>query len=243
MTTSRASHANHDAALRRAKAAKIVQLLEGRRLLAARVLEVGTGSGIISAELSRVVGSRGLVTSVDVVDERTAREGYDFKLIEGVELPFERGTFDVVISNHVIEHVGGESQQVAHVHEIARVLNPTGHFFLASPSRIGIVEPHFHLPLLSWIPPAAGDAYVRLTRRGTRYDCRLLSRHHLGEIFRAAGLSVRDVSLEALRLFADDPSAGALARILARVPTAAIRPLLPAVPTMVFVGRRSNALR
>src|SRR5262249_49347647 len=143
---SRASHANLDAASRARKAQKIAALLGTDSLRGARVLEIGTGSGVISAELARLVGPDGIVESVDVVDERIEVEGYRFTRVSGTALPFADSSFDVVISNHVIEHVGSELDQAHHLREISRLLGTDGRYYLASPSRASIVEPHFQLP-------------------------------------------------------------------------------------------------
>src|SRR5688572_24902478 len=89
---------------RRAKAAKIAALVERRRPLeGASLLEIGTGGGIITSLLAERVGAGGAVSSVDVDDLRTITEGYEFRLVDGVELPFDDDRFDVVVSNHTIE--------------------------------------------------------------------------------------------------------------------------------------------
>ena len=108
----RASHADFSVDKRRKKAKKIVALLAPyRSLRGTHLLDVGTGSGYIAAQLAEHVGGDGSVTSVDRVDERLAHEGYEFLLVEACRLPFDDDTFDVVISNHVIEHTGFEDDQ------------------------------------------------------------------------------------------------------------------------------------
>ena len=53
----RAHHANVDLDSRRRKAAKIIALLDRQRPLAgARILDVGTGAGVIASELARAAG-------------------------------------------------------------------------------------------------------------------------------------------------------------------------------------------
>ncbi len=212
------THAVLDVASRRAKAAKILRLVEARRPLAgARVLDVGTGSGTIAAALAAAAGHAGAVTSVDIADVRVDRDGYRFVRAEGVELPFPHAAFDVALSNHVIEHVGDAAAQAAHLRELARVLALGGLLYLAVPHRYRLVENHYRLPLLSWLPPRLADLYVRLARRGERYDCRLLARGELARLVAAAGLRGEDATREAL----DATLAlegGRAARLLARLP-------------------------
>lgn len=68
---------------------------------------------------------------MDVVDNRLVSYGYRYHEVEGVALPFADMNFDVVVSNHVIEHVGDEKAQVQHLHEIRRVMRPDGVGYLA----------------------------------------------------------------------------------------------------------------
>jgi SAM-dependent methyltransferase len=72
-------------------------------------------------------------------------------------LPFADGSFDVVFSNAVIEHVGDHERQRRFVAEALRV---GGRVFLTTPNRWFPVEVHTKLPLVHWLPErAAGRAY------------------------------------------------------------------------------------
>src|SRR5207237_9624421 len=79
---------------------------------------------------------------------------------------------DVVVSNHVFEHVGGRNEQLRDLQEVLRVLRPDGFAYLATPNRWGLLEPHYRLPFLSWLPARAANAYLRATRRGDIHDVR-----------------------------------------------------------------------
>lgn len=220
---------------RRAKAAKIAALVERRRPLeGADLLEIGTGGGIIASLLAERVGPAGCVRSVDVDDLRTVTDGYEFRLVKGVELPFEDGRFDVVVSNHTIEHVGGPDTQLVHLREIARVLRPEGVGYLASPTRWAVIEPHFKVPLLSWLPPGLRTRALRLSRRGALYDISPRTRPELVALVEEAGLHATDVTVEALRATAEiEP--GRLGRAAAALPDWMLRATRGAAPTMVFV--------
>jgi SAM-dependent methyltransferase len=220
---------------RHAKAAKIAALVERRRPLpGASLLEIGTGGGIIAARLAEQVGATGSVTSVDVDDLRTVTDGYEFRLVDGVELPFADDDFDVVVSNHTIEHVGGPSAQLVHLREIARVLRPGGVCYLASPSRWALVEPHFKVPMLSWLPPAVRTRALRWSRRGRIYDISPRTRAELLDLIAQAGLQADDVTVDALRV-----TAGVEKSSLARAASTMPEPVLTlgrgALPTMVML--------
>jgi SAM-dependent methyltransferase len=220
---------------RRAKAAKIAAIVDQRRPLAgARLLEIGTGGGIIASLLAERVGATGEVFSVDVDDLRTVTDGYRFQLVEGVELPFDDDAFDVVVSNHTIEHVGGPDAQLVHLREIARVLRPDGVCYLASPSRWALVEPHFKVPMLSWLPPSSRTRALRFSGRGQVYDISPRTRPELLDLVADAGLEADDVTIDALRVTAGVENR-ALARAASAAPESALTLARGALPTMVML--------
>ena len=194
----RASHAAPDEHSRTLKARKIERLLGPALRDGAALLDIGAGSGWIAHYFAHHPQHRLRVTAVDARDERVAREGYGFTQVTGPALPFADASFDVVLSNHVIEHVGGEADQLKHLREARRVLRPGGTFYLAVPNRWSLTEPHYRLPFLSWLPSAWASAYVRASGRGQWYDCRLLGPLQVRSLLRRAGLQGADVSAEAL---------------------------------------------
>lgn len=235
----RAPHADLDVTARRGKAKKIIHLLGDHIDLAgAEVLEVGTGSGVIAAMIAERVGSGGTVWAVDLVDQRVDPGSVHFKPVSDTSLPFADASFDLVVSNHVIEHVGGAAAQRHHVREAARVLRPGGSLYIATPNRWAPVEPHFDLPLLSWLPERHRSAYVRALRRGSHYDCRPLTRAELIALLEAHRLECTELSraaIDAMCAVEDPPTA---TRALLRL-SAAVFPLArPVVPTLIFLARR-----
>ena len=242
----RKGHAVLDLPSRDLKAVKIASLLgfrpgDARR----RLLEIGCGSGGIS----RYFGSAGPmgwdVTAVDVEDVRLAREGYAFRLVDGPRLPFPDASFDVVLSNHVIEHVGGEDAQVTHLEEVRRMLAPGGVAYLAVPNRWMLVEPHYRLPFLSWLPRWMADAYVRSARRGTHYDCRPLGVRVLERKLGAAGFAFRQRHGDALRLTyeLERPRALAYHALFKRLPEPAYAAVRRAFPTLIYTLRAAQDKR
>lgn len=233
---SREPHASVDRHGRALKARKIVAIIGvDRFLLAHRILEVGCGSGVISHTLFELGNRRQTIEAVDVKDGRIDIEGYRFTLVPDTALPFADKQFDLVITNHVIEHVGDESAQINHLREIKRVTRPGGMVYFAAPNKWRLVEPHFRLPLLSWLPRGASDAYVRLTGRGTHYDCSPMSLRRLERLLRAAGFGFQNRTISAIReMLAIEHEGNALSRLVNILPDRILALGMPLMPTYVF---------
>jgi SAM-dependent methyltransferase len=76
--------------------------------------------------------------------------GVTFVLVKAKQpLPFVNQQFDIVFSNAVVEHTGGEGGQQFFVKEILRVGKA---FFITTPNRWFPIEMHTGLPLLQYLP-------------------------------------------------------------------------------------------
>jgi len=103
-----------------------------------RVLDLGSGAGTDSLIAAQMVGPKGSVTGIDMTTEMLAKAraaaaelGADnVTFVEGeVErLPFADGSFDVVISNGVIDLVPDKDAVFSEIH---RVLRPGGRIQIA----------------------------------------------------------------------------------------------------------------
>lgn len=104
----------------------------------ARVLDLGSGSGMDTFVASLLTGPTGTVIGVDMTDSQRAkaeglRQRHEVRNLTYVRgyidaAPFEDGSFDVVISNGVI-NLAVDKPQV--FREIARLLRPGGKLALA----------------------------------------------------------------------------------------------------------------
>lgn len=235
----RQSHAALDMRSRQAKARKIEAILSTKlKLTDARVLDVGAGSGIIANHMSQCVGPDGQVVAVDVMDQRQVQNGFRFVQVTDTRLPFEDASFDVVISNHVMEHVGNHHAQLTHLTEINRVLKENGMCYIAVPNRWSIIEPHFRLPLLSWLPPALRSTYLRLVGRGRFYDCNPLSRAELIHLIHQSGLIADEATLEAIKVMLIVENVSSLMKFLLKYSDIVTLPFMGIIPTLIFVGQK-----
>src|SRR5690606_23296791 len=117
----RHGHAVLDLPSRNLKAKKIAALLgESPGSPRKRLLEIGCGSGGISHWFGSAGPMGWEVAAVDIEDGRLIRDGYSFQRVADTRLPFPDETFDIVVTNHVIEHVGDEASQRSHLEEVRR---------------------------------------------------------------------------------------------------------------------------
>ncbi|MHB0869038.1 MAG: class I SAM-dependent methyltransferase [Chloroflexota bacterium] len=171
----------------------------------ARVLEIGSGSGGRSV----AIALRGaVVTGIEPSDagvqiSRLRAQRYpnlqvEFHVGVGERLPFPDGSFDLVFSTDVIQHVQDLKRVIT---ECYRVLKPGGHCYHEAPNNLYPYEFHYRLFWLPHTPKPLGKLYARLRGKDPRHldDVGFLYRRTLMATMRRAGFtSLRDVYAEEL---------------------------------------------
>ncbi|MGD2150231.1 MAG: class I SAM-dependent methyltransferase [Desulfobacterales bacterium] len=112
--------------------AKVISsFFKGRNMSDWRVLEYGCGVGRLMEPLSRRFGK---IHGIDISDEmvklgrqRLKGSQFSFHVLKNGDLPFSDGSFDLVYSMHVFQHMPKSSFRRL-MPEIARVLKPGGLF-------------------------------------------------------------------------------------------------------------------
>lgn len=237
----RQPHAVLDLESRRLKAIKIERLLAlNSRPQPMRMLEIGTGSGGIAHYFGTHPTLRIEVDAVDIVDNRLVSDGYRFHSVSDTTLPFADETFDVVLTNHVIEHVGDRASQLRHLNEIRRVMKADGIGYLAVPNRWQLVEPHYKLAFLSWWPHAWRSAYLRLFRDAEYYDCEPLRLDEVEQMLESARFSHRNMCIEAWRvMFEIERPESFSTELLRSLPNTVLRPFRRIIPTLIYKFQKS----
>jgi SAM-dependent methyltransferase len=205
----------------------------------AAMLYCGSGSSDIAAYFSRLGFGESGIFAVDAVDTEGRGSEYQFSGVLGTDLPFPDGRFDFIVSNHVIKHFAGREQRT-HVAEIGRCLRDNGKLYIAVPNRWGLIDAHYRLPFLGWLPRQLADRYLRLARKADRYEWHPLSRREALRLFHQQGLQAEDVTLRALRLAGEPEKTGLLA-FVSSLPDWSLRLLCPVAPTLFFVCTKSGA--
>ena len=103
----------------------------------AKILEVGCGPGNLWAENADRLPTGWTVTLTDASEgmlrEAESRLGGDerfaFRVADARELPFDGGTFDAVVANHVLYHLPDRDPALA---GISRILKPDGTLYAAT---------------------------------------------------------------------------------------------------------------
>jgi hypothetical protein len=119
------------------------------------ILDVGGNS-----ELWQAVAYRGPVVFLNIVwsdDWPDLPPGCSFLQGDGRSLPFGDDEFGIVFSNSVIEHVGDLDDQRRFASEIRRVGR---RYWVQTPNRRFIVEPHLRFPGFQWLPAPVAHAVV-----------------------------------------------------------------------------------
>lgn len=139
------------------------------------VLEAGLGLGIYAVRLledtPHVFGF-----DIEVARIREARERVANSHAAAAEaLPYPEGSFDLILSNEVIEHVDDDRAALV---EMARVLRPGGRAVIFCPNRWYPVETHgyywrgeYHFgntPLINYLPDPLRDRLAPHVRAYTR---------------------------------------------------------------------------
>ncbi len=155
------------------KARKILAILDDHYrgdLSSLVALDIGCSAGnttrIYATRFKRVVGIDIDEPAIKHAIKHNASPNLQYHVMNSEELTFPSGSFDVVICNHVYEHVPDASSML---NEIYRLLKPEGICYFGAGNRLSWREPHYRLPLLSVIPRPCAHVYLRMSRRGEFY--------------------------------------------------------------------------
>lgn len=134
------------------------------------VLDVGCSGGHVLKTLSpyfqKLVGIDIDTSAIDFAKKRNNAPNVDYLQGDGLFIPFKDNSFNVIICNHIYEHVPDAKLLFS---EIRRVLKPGGFCYLSAGNRLVLKEGHYKLYFLSWLPKPLANYYLRLTGKGTNY--------------------------------------------------------------------------
>lgn len=153
-----------------------------------RILEVGSGLGLLAAEVA--LAADGVeVVGLERADEQitAAAKSPRVRYVQGDahKLPFGDGSFDLVYCRYLLEHVADPARVLA---EMRRVVRPD--------CRVAVMENDISLVRLNPLCPAFDEVWQALAV----YQQQLGGDAHIGRrlfaLFHAAGLSQIEISLQ-----------------------------------------------
>jgi len=153
-----------------------------------RILEIGCGIGTVVAELAGQ-GYDAMGTDISQVAIEYGRAKYGNIRLEvqpAEELPYTDGTFDVVLSFDLFEHIARIDRHVGEVH---RVLKPGGHYLFETPNKLSnVVAETLTYKSLRWrrVHPSLhtpGQLRRRLARHG--FETRFVKMDQMNEYTRS----------------------------------------------------------
>jgi SAM-dependent methyltransferase len=226
------------------KAEKVVAVLNdhfGGEASSKIVIDVGCSTGIMTRRFATTFGR---VIGLDT-DGVGVANGAGLALQEGIEprklqfcggdgctMPLADDSVDAIICNQVYEHV---DDQTGLMDGIWRALRPGGICYFGCGTRHVLIEGHYKLPFLSWVPQRLADLYMKLAGKKARYDVRLLSYRNLKNL--AWRFGVIDYTVDIIRnpeKYADERRSR-LRRWVQKWPTWLLTLALPAIPIHVWV--------
>jgi SAM-dependent methyltransferase len=228
----------YDIDARTVKAKKIFSVIEdfsSKEPGSCMCLDIGCSAGIntnfLAANMKDCVGMD--------IDEPAVKTGYsrkkpngEFIIGDSAHLPFKNNTYDIVICNHVYEHVPDANRLMD---EISRILKPGGFCYFGAGNRFCVIEPHYRLPFLSWFPKPVANFYLFIMKRERPYYENLRSYFGIKKL--VGRFSLTDYTIKIIedpeRFYADDVIGQK--SMIRKIPLVLIKILEPFIPTYIFI--------
>ncbi len=196
------NHSMYDKDLRLNKAKKTLAVLNDYLgdLSNLKLLDIGCSSGIMTYEYSKYFKN---VTGIDLDDKavKFAKQNKQSHNIEYFAGPIEESNFgneiyDVITCSHIYEHVPSSNDLMDKIYQL---LKPGGVCYFAAGNRfnLNIIEAHYKLPFLSFLPKKLANIYISIFREENRYYETHLSLTKLRKL--VSRFDVEDYSLKIIK--------------------------------------------
>jgi len=162
------------------------------------LLDIGSSSGIMTNEYSKhfksVIGVDLDVEAVKFANEKFNNHNLKFICSPIEEADLKNNSIDVITCSQIYEHVPSDEKLM---NEIFRLLKPGGVCYFAAGNRFKIIEPHYKLPFLSYLPDKAGDFYIKLFTDHEKYYENLKSLRDLKKL--VSKFQIIDYTVEVIK--------------------------------------------
>ena len=147
------------------------------------LLDIGSSTGIMTNEYAKhckdVTGVDLASTAVQYSTNQYKRENLKFICAPIEEIDFPDSSYDVITCSQIYEHVPSDKKLME---EILRLLKPGGVCYFAAGNRFKIIEPHYKLPFLSFLPKKAANLYIKIFTNQDLYYENLKSLRNLKKL-------------------------------------------------------------
>ena len=163
-----------------------------------KCLDIGCSSGIITSLLGNhfqmSIGMDIDQEAIQYAQNHSSSPRAQFLIADSMAFPFHNNSMDVIVCNHIYEHV----PQAKHmIDEIYRVLKEDGFCYFSAGNKNMIIEGHYRLPFLSWLPKPFAHHYLNLAGKGDFYYEQHLSLHGLKKLVEK--FRIHDYTLSIIR--------------------------------------------
>lgn len=168
------------------KAKKIISILQKEITIENKtILEIGSGYGyIINQFQKRGSYAIGIDKSINLVrSAKNNNTNCEYICGDGALIPIEHNSIDVIILNHVIEHIKYKEKLMK---ECNRILRKEGVIYIATPNKHFFLDPHTKIPFFGYMSEKIHD----------RYNIHNPSRKEMIELFKKYELSYKYLSLD-----------------------------------------------
>jgi len=229
----------HTRLIKAKKIFKVINDFSEKDLAFCKCLEVGCSTGI---NINYVANHSGDCIGIDIdhlallFAQSQGKQNVHFIAGDAMQLPFGAEFFDVVICNHVYEHVPDSHLLME---EVYRVLKKGGFCYFAAGNKYSVIEGHYFLPFLSWLPKPVANLYLKATKKGMIYYENHLSYFKLKRLVHR--FSLNDYTV---RILKDPGRFGAEDMIgtdsmIRKIPSFVFYILKPLIPTYIFILKKS----
>ena len=147
---------------RKQKGAKIAAVLKdvfGDQISSKTIVDIGASGCIPLKEINRILKPKKSI-GIDLDEQILPPSTNDLITMAGdaMDLPFPDASIDIVICNHVYEHVSDSKELFNELH---RVIKSGGIVYFGAMNARWPVEPHYDIPFLHWMPSSLAEKLVR----------------------------------------------------------------------------------
>lgn len=204
-------------------------------------VDIGCSGGLFTESLApyfeKVIGLDIDIAGIEFARLHSKAGNVEYIVGDSMALEFPDCSVDLVFCNHVYEHVPDAHKLFEEIH---RVLKSDGVCYLGAASRLIIMEPHYHLPFLSWLPKAFANLYMKLSGKGDEYYENL--RTYWGILALLNRFEITDYTLSIL----EDPDKYSArdmivkGGVVEKIPLWVWRLFRPFLPTYIFILRKAK---